>query len=832
MEKEERKTFYGFSSENRFDREAFSSPSSDYAPIYTWMWNGALSEEETSRQLDEMMRLRIKRFYILPMPKSFRPTSFPTPLEPEYLSDGYFAHYRFTAEQAAKRGMTMWLYDEGGWPSGGACGQVVLDDPTLASETVTCAERSFPKGSAYLPSEEAEASFLADQRISEGYIFEKDAVVTEYRRVRTSFPRVHSADYPDIIKKGATERFISLTLDKYEKVLSDLFGKTVTALFTDEPTAPRPFPYTDEIKALFRERFGEEIEGYLPVLMGKTKASGKSAEIKKAFFEMLNGLFCKRFLEKEKAWANARSLAYLGHLDKDDEANGSMTGGSFGLLPALRRFDVPGVDAIRRQIFPPKGKKGLYGENKSFPRYASSAAAQRGSRHALSESFAVYGQGLSYDEMRYVVNFQAMRGVTLFNPMVVPYGRSGYQMAGLLPHFTEAAYPDLSLFNEYLSRLSYLFSLGRRVAKVALFDPTAEKGNPVIAVAFERTAAELEERRIPFDFADEEFLSFAKAESGRLCAGVAFYETVVIPPCESLSEGSIARLSEFLRSGGNILSLSEKISPLLPGAKQVSDLSELASPLPLANADGLGFAEAETEDGSLCFLMNEKDEAKTLSLPDTHTLPYLITPTDGKVRRLTAKEGRCEIEISAGEIVALFYGETALSCDDPDPTQKSMILSSWTFRPTERFVMAEREKRIPLTEEARPASTGDWRRMLGEGFSGSGEYRTTFSLSPIKRAILDLGGVANAAEVLLNGVSLGKKILSPYRFDLPLSLLRETNELVVRITNGAANEFEHTHTFDDCRPWQLGNYIGEERLFHRDSLAGGLLGEVRIIYEE
>ena len=830
--KKERKSFYGFSSEARFDREAFFSPSSDYAPVYTWMWNAPLSKKETERQLEEMQRLGIKRFYILPMPKSFRPTSFPTPLEPEYLSEGYFAHYRYAAEQAAKRGMTMWLYDEGGWPSGGACGQVMLEDPSLVAETLRWEDKAFKKGARYLPEKEPEAAFIGDERIEKGHLFAQDAVVTEYRRIGTSFPRVNSADYPDVTKKGTAELFLSLTHERYAQVFSDLMGSTVTALFTDEPTAPRPFPYTDEIKSLFFEKFREGIENYLPVLTGKAKTTGKSAKIKKEFFDLLGEMFRKRFLEKEKEFANVHSLAFLGHLDKDDEANGSMTGGSFGLLPALRCFDIPGVDAIRRQIFPPKGRQGLYGENKSFPRYASSAASQRGSRHALSESFAVYGQGLSYDEMRYVLNFQAMRGITLFNLMTVPYGRKGYQMAGLLPHFTQCAYPDLSHFNEYAARLSYLFSLGRRVARIALFDPTAEKDAPEIAAAFEKVQTKLEKARLPFDLIDEELFSFAKVEKGKLLAGLAAYETVVIPPCESLSEGCLTALAEFLSSGGKVFSFSKRISTMLPSAQPVQDLTDLSSPLPLSPCEGITLSESETEDGTLFFLMNESGESKTVTLPAKDPLPYLITPTDGKIRRPLTQGTEMKIILRSGEITALLYAAKVIPCDDPDPTEKRISLSNWRFCPTERFVMEESEKRIPLSEKECAVTIGDWRALLGEGFSGSGEYRTSFPLFSAKKAVIDLGEAAHAAEVTLNGVSLGTKLMSPYRYDLPLSLLRNENELVVRVTNGAANEFEHTHAFDACRPWQLGNYLEEERRFHRDSLAGGLLGEVTIIYDE
>ena len=46
--------------EARFDPEAFRNPGVDYAPFYSWVWNGVLTREEILRQLDEMGRLGIR----------------------------------------------------------------------------------------------------------------------------------------------------------------------------------------------------------------------------------------------------------------------------------------------------------------------------------------------------------------------------------------------------------------------------------------------------------------------------------------------------------------------------------------------------------------------------------------------------------------------------------------------------------------------------------------------------------------------------------------------------------------------------------------------------
>ncbi len=827
----------GFSTEEQFDKERYHSPSLDYCPVYTWMWNAPVTQEQTDKQLDEMLRLGIRRFYILPMPKSFRPTSFPTPLEPSYLSEGYLDAYRYAIEQAKKRGMQVWLYDEGGWPSGSACGQVMLQDPSLSQETIRVTEREASKGEVYSPESDTEAAFFEGQRIHSGYTFPKTGLLAEYRRVRTSFPKISSADLPDVTKEGACDLFIKLTHEKYKTRFADLKASGFTALFTDEPTAPRPFPYTDEIKTLFKQQFGEEIENYLPVLMGKAKTNERSAEIKIKFFDMLSRLFCERFLDKERAWAKQNGIAFLGHLDKDDEANGSVTGGSFSLLRALRRFDVPGVDAIRRQIFPKCGKAGLC-DNKFFPRYASSAAAQTDGRHALTESFAVYGCGLTYDEMRFVINFQAMRGINVFNFMIFPYGRTGYLQAGLLPHFTQNTHPDLSAFNLYAARLSYLFSLGERVANTALYAPFADgvigEGFDKTAEAYEKAGKTLEQNHILFDVVDDDFLQQAEEDSlsfGVLAMGKAAYTTLVIPPCLYLAEESVKRIRAFVKGGGKVATTSPKIAKRI-GVPVTKDLSSLPSPLPSHGGESISYAESTLKNGRIRFLMNEGIAPCMLSLPTAGTLPYLLFPASDKVYRPTEEKGFFSFTLYPGELVALLETDDVFDAETHALPQKRLTLDRFLFRHTHKLVIKEQTERLPLQEEVSEIVLPSPRPLFPKDFSGSGEYQTTFSLpEKASRALIDLGMAIGSAEVILNGKTLGVKVMPPYRFELPLAYLKESNELTVRLTNTPANEFEHTDLWAKYRPWQLGNYRKEEGVFHADSFAGGLYDKVNIYYE-
>ena len=79
----------------------------------------------------------------------------------------------------------------------------------------------------------------------------------------------------------------------------------------------------------------------------------------------------------------------------------------------------------------------------------------------MSESLGVYGNGVTFEEMRYCFGFQAIRGINVFNPALISYARSGYALTQEQPCFTEkfACYKYMNLFvqQEFLELLQQVF---------------------------------------------------------------------------------------------------------------------------------------------------------------------------------------------------------------------------------------------------------------------------------------------------------------------------------------------------------------------------------------
>ncbi|MBQ8696456.1 MAG: hypothetical protein IJ519_01940, partial [Clostridia bacterium] len=393
-----------------FDPAVFENGTQDgCGVVYAWVWNTVISRELISSQLKEMRDAGVRCFYVLPEPAHFRPTFMRTRLSPEYLSEDFFALIRYTAEVARDLGMTMWLYDEGGWPSGSACGEVTKDRPDLLTLCLHKEEVTLGVGTTFTGDENIVSAFSGGRRVSLPFKCSSETSLTVYSRINPN------DRFPYLLKEEAIHAFIDSTYEKYRRCLGDLFGSTVQAVFTDEATLHYPFCLLgDDLKG-FEEEYGYDFADMVPALFDGT--DGVSATFRADYIDYCGTLFAGRYLHALRQWCHRAGIALTGHMNGDHDLYAfDMSAGN--LLTHLRCMDVPGVDAISRQIHPSAPAT-------SFPRFASSAAAQTGAEGVLSESLGVYG-ALPYSEIRYVCGHQLVRGVNILNFMVIPAGRDGY----------------------------------------------------------------------------------------------------------------------------------------------------------------------------------------------------------------------------------------------------------------------------------------------------------------------------------------------------------------------------------------------------------------------
>ena len=805
--------------------QSFLSPDISCAPVYAWVWNDCCSHDVIDKQLSEMQRLGIRAFYIIPEPKEFRPHNMPTNLTPDYLTPAYLDMYAYAVEKGKELGMYCWIYDEGGWPSGGACGKVLRDHPEYARQVLAVREHSFSADNMYKKTvPDTLAAFLNNgEMIEEGYRFAEDTVVSEYSiRMQNN----GGADYPDLLNKSSAEYFIGITHEKYASALGDMLGGSVTAVFTDEPKAPIG-AFNKELAEQYEKTFGESILPHLPLLAGRTAITDENIHVLYRWYDLCSRMFCENYLIPCKKWSNSHGMFFTGHMDVDHAPLGCVRGGgNYHLMRALRCLDIPGVDVIWHQLYP-ENKTSVRNDmnacNGFFPRYASSAAVQNGTDFAMTETFGVFGPGLTYEMMRYSLGYQAVRGINIFNLMTISLGRQGVFLAQELPSFTEAQiyYRDLALFNKYLERLSYVSSLGERVCETALYYPIHDFWGRMNAESaaqkFDELGRALEDIPVDFDIVDDDVIRAADGtEDGILHIGKALYHHIIIPENAYLPPETAEILDRFVRSGGKI-------------SYNATD----AVPIVETERAGLRAMHRRMENGEIFCLFRENGETGEYTIHLPMSSGYRLYPEDGTVRRFTAANGIMHLSLAIGETAVLLLTEENLCAEEEIVFgYRYMIPDKFRFHRALELTCTEKGfESIEHSYQAESLSLGDWAILTGSAYSGSGVYETAFTLPEElvgKAGELDLGDVRYTAYVLLNNRSLGTVLMPPYRFRIPAGILSEENTLKVIVTNTPANWYTHTDYFDKWEILQLSPYFEGEMKYAENSVCGGLYGPVML----
>jgi hypothetical protein len=126
----------------------------------------------------------------------------------------------------------------------------------------------------------------------------------------------------------------------------------------------------------------------------------------------------------------------------------------------------------------------------------------------------------------------------------------------------------------------------------------------------------------------------------------------------------------------------------------------------------------------------------------------------------------------------------------------------------------------------------NWSARLEEGikyYSGTAIYKQTFTnTGTTAETWLDLGKVANMAQVYVNGIDCGVAWTYPYRVNITKAIRSGTNRLSIEVTNTWANRLmgDHAKPENERTTWTNAPY----RLEGKALLPAGLLGPVKMVF--
>ena len=771
-----------------------------FSPAFFWMWNAPLDAATLGAQLEDMRAHGLRNVCIHPFPKGFRPGTCPSEMTPDYMTPEFLDVFAAVVRRAEELGMHAYLYDEGGWPSGGGCGLVAASDPE----------------GRFAPREVAAAS--------------------GGRAALRSRPYGPGAStYPSLIEPGATRRFLELTHEAYAARLGADLGTTVRVTFTDEPDMPHDIPgrslvWTSDFDAEFRLRKGYDIAPHVHALLADPEGTDPAlSRFRVDVQDVKADLFVERYLAPLRDWCRAHGILSGGHLNNEDQPEREFQLGHGSLLRSLRAMDVPGVDVIWRQLFPG-------GSANPFPRYAASAMHQNGGRFALSESFAIFGDSLAPSEMKWIVDYQMARGINLFVFAYFALSNARHWMTLFEPHFGPDAptWDFLPHFFRYVERTSSFLSQGRPGAEIAVLMNNrafwAGKADREAATAAHyAVAARLDEANCDYDFVEDRDLAEAETTAdGTLRIGAMEYRAIVLPSEGWMPDRAKSSLSRFEAAGGIV-------------ARGLPDIGRVPLTLRIRGDGARAIRVMKRLDGNrrIWFLMNEAMAARTVEIPfpDIGPIVRYDPETDAFESVPIHSDGILGRTFLPGETAIYITGHTA----DLKPLRgdlqvrgADLILNlsvGWTLRPLVSHVAGVGNFRIHSCDaSAQPVSLGDWRPVLGETFCGKALYRVEFDSPTEGYALLDLGEVKWCAAVRFNGTDLGARFFGPFRWAVHIALGRNTLEVTVAnlLANQVGDDAIRDRILGNWRP--NGCYDNHQRPFDKHNHESGLFGPVTMTH--
>jgi hypothetical protein len=109
----------------------FLSPPREYGAIHWAIWGNQLTQARIVEEFDQLVANGV---YVVNLGPARGMT-------PKYLSPEHLALIKFAVEEARKRGMKVWLADEGSYPSGFAGGKISEEYPQLTMQGIVADTR-------------------------------------------------------------------------------------------------------------------------------------------------------------------------------------------------------------------------------------------------------------------------------------------------------------------------------------------------------------------------------------------------------------------------------------------------------------------------------------------------------------------------------------------------------------------------------------------------------------------------------------------------------------------------------------------------------------------
>ena len=422
----------------------------DYRPATFWSWNDRIDPDEVRRQIREMAHGGLGGHFMHAR----------AGLETAYLGPEWLEAVRAAVEEGSHTGVAPWLYDENGWPSGAASGRVYAGREGYRQKHLAFEEI---QPSQWEPTERTVAVFVAEKDAKGAFVsFRRLAEPRSIygRPLRSSEVAVHffyrTGEYVDVFNREATEEFLKQTHELYRASVGGEFGRSIPGIFTDEPQyagGGHKLPWSLELPRFFHRACRYELLDRLPELFFPV---GEYPKTRFDFYETVTRLFLLAWTMPIYQWCDRNGLQFTGHLNAEDTLlDQVMYVGA--AMPHYEYMHIPGIDHLGRGLGSPV-----------LVKQASSVAAQLGRPRVLGEMFGCSGWAVSFDDLRWIAEWQFVLGLNMVCQHLASYTLRGIRKRDFPPslHYHQPWWSQYYLWNDYITRVLSVLTQGRPVADV------------------------------------------------------------------------------------------------------------------------------------------------------------------------------------------------------------------------------------------------------------------------------------------------------------------------------------------------------------------------------
>lgn len=674
--------------------EKFQQPDAEYSVLAFWFLNGELKKQELIRQLEEMTEKGVRGGFM--HPRAY--------LKTPYLEDEWWEAIRTCVETARKIGFYPWLYDEYAWPSGTA-GSTFEYGFQKPSRILTDCPEHMAKGLYARVFETKPDDWDSSREQADDTVFK---VIEKDERYYVFYRRVFSKAV-DYLNPEAIARFIRLTHEEYKKRFGKDFGTLIPGIFFDEIfLAGNPLPWTDGLEKTFYETFGYSLTDRLPSLLEGDSLADQ--QVRADYYALLGTLYETAFFKQISDWCRENNLQLTGHTEEFLWEHPRRQGDYF---KTMRHLMIPGSDCHDYRYRYPR--RITYCE----PKYSVSVARAYGKKRVLTEAMGGAGWNCSLEEFKKGINALTVMGSNLFvlHGFYYECEHQGAQSDWPSSFFYQNPYwKYFKTFADYISRISYLNSVGRAVVDYAVLYPAEDmqrhmvngeqdRLGTAISREFHKVLEGMIENQLDTDMIDQEGIRRAECKNGMLCVGDQQFRLLLLPCGTILSPDVETILAGWQAAGGHIVFFETAPGAVLPeglrhcpavSAKRLPELAAgLAGPA-AAITDGkhkdILVSRRRTENTDYYLFANNGDENREFTVRfDGCREAALWDPETGQKRAAVyeAMEAKTTVTMTLARSKAVYVvlseaAEAVWSKPQPREIDCEYITGKWEFLPLDK----------------------------------------------------------------------------------------------------------------------------------------------------